>query len=281
MLPLTAIRNKINISQLSMFNIPNMFTAANMMSGFLAILLALIGRIDLAPLAIFAGAIFDFLDGFLARKMGVAGPMGKQLDSLADMVTFGVAPGIIMLVIMSMNVQQFLEGGRHFELIAFDFVEYIYLLTSGEINYAVPFFALLIPFFSIFRLAKFNVDLRQTDRFIGLPTPANTLFFMTFPLVLAYGNVEYTETIATIFKPEFLATLCLVMSILLVAEIPLFALKFAHFKWKGNEIRCLFLLISAVLIPMFATWSIALIVFLYLILSLVENLINKKNTNEI
>lgn len=258
-----------------MINIPNVFTAANMISGIVAILLTFAGRLDLAPFAIFAGALFDFLDGFLARKLGVAGPMGKEMDSLADMVTFGLAPGLMMLVIMSMDVPYYLDN-PYPEIIYYDFFEYINDLLDGEVNYAVPFFALLIPFFSIFRLAKFNVDLRQTDRFIGLPTPANTLFFMTFPLVLCYGDLSDPKLVEIVFDPIVMAVLCVGMSLLLIAEIPLFALKFSHFGIKGNEIRYLFLLISAVFILVLGVWSIALIVFLYLILSLIENLINKK-----
>lgn len=278
-----------------MINLPNVFTAANMISGIIAILLTFAGRIDLAPFAIITGALFDFADGFLARKLGVAGPLGKQLDSLADMVTFGVAPGMMMLVIMSMDtvgIEQFVQGRNDFiagkasqefhpELIYYGFFGYINDLLSGEVNWMVPFFALSIPFFSIFRLAKFNVDLRQTDMFIGVPTPANTLFFMTFPLVLTYGDVSDIEFIKMIFDPIVLAVLCVVMSVLLIVEIPLFALKFTHFGWKGNEIRYFFLLISAGLILLFKAWSIALIVFLYLILSMIDNLFNKKKTNEV
>ena len=278
-----------------MINLPNVFTAANMISGIVAILFVFAGRIDLAPLAIIAGALFDFADGFLARKMGVAGSLGKQLDSLADMVTFGVAPGMIMLVIMSMDVsgvEQFVHNRLDFaegkvsqefqpELIYYGFFGYINDLLNGEVNWMIPFFALSIPFFSIFRLAKFNVDLRQTDKFIGLPTPANTLFFMTFPLVLAYGDVSDVDMIKKIFDPIVLGVLCVGMSVLLIAEIPLFALKFTQFGWKGNEIRYSFLLISAVLILFLKAWSIALIVFLYLVLSMIENLFNKKKTHEI
>jgi CDP-diacylglycerol--serine O-phosphatidyltransferase len=268
-----------------MINLPNLFTSANMLSGIIAILLALAGRIDLAPFAIFAGALFDFADGFLARKLGVSGELGKQLDSLADMVTFGVAPGIIILVVMSMDVQGYLASraaGEVFpEVIYYDFFAYINQILVGEVNYAVPFFALAIPFFSIFRLAKFNVDLRQTDRFIGLPTPANTLFFMTFPLMISYGDLSQSETILSVCQPVVLAPLCVLMSFMLIVEIPLFALKFKQFGWKGNEIRYSFLLISAGLIIVFKTWSVALIVFLYLILSLLDNVFNKKKTDEI
>lgn len=263
-----------------MFNIPNLFTAANMLSGIIAILLTFAGRIDLAPFAIILGAVFDFLDGFLARKLKVAGEMGKQLDSLADMVTFGVAPGLIMLVLMSVDVQEY-AASPYPEVIYYSFFEYINDLIDGDLNYAVPFFALAIPFFSIFRLAKFNLDKRQSDRFFGLPTPANTLFFMTFPLVLCYGGLKDPVLIDMVFDPTLLAALCVGMGLLMISEIPLIALKFVNFKWKGNQIRYVFLLISAVLIIVFKTWSIALIVFLYLILSLIENGINKNKTNEI
>lgn len=268
-----------------MINLPNLFTAANMLSGVMAILLAFAGRIDLAPFAIFAGVLFDFADGFLARLLKTNGEMGKQLDSLADMVTFGVAPGLIMMVMMTMNIEDYLfyrQQGEVFpEIVYADFFAYINQLLDGLATYAIPFFGLAIPFFSIFRLAKFNVDLRQTDHFVGLPTPANALFFMTFPLIVCYGDLSDAELILTICAPEVLAVLCVTMSVLMILEIPLFALKFKQFGWKGNEIRYSFLLISAGLIIALKTWAIALIVFLYLILSLVDNVLNKKKTDEI
>ena len=263
-----------------MINLPNVFTAANMISGIVAIILAFAGRLDLAPFAIFTGAFFDFFDGFLARKMGVAGPMGKQLDSLADMVTFGVAPGIIMLGVMTTDPYE-LQLALDLGFGSPDLHIYVDDLIAGDFSNWLPLFSFWIPFFSIFRLAKFNIDERQTDRFIGLPTPANTLFFMTFPLVMSYGDPETLAQLDFLLNPFVLAGLCLVMSVLLVLEIPLFALKFKQFGWKGNQIRYYFLLISAGLIVVFKTWSIALIVFLYLILSLIENLINKNKTHEI
>ena len=172
-----------------MFNLANILTAGNLLSGVVAILLALLGRIDLAPFAIVVGALFDFLDGFVARKMKTAGEIGKQLDSLADMVTFGVAPGIIMMVVMTIDVNEFILN-PYFEIIRFDFMFYLESILNGATNDFSPFIALTIPFFSIFRLAKFNVDTRQSDSFIGLPTPASTLFFMTFPLLLAFSKFD-------------------------------------------------------------------------------------------
>lgn len=275
-----------------MFNIPNLFTAANLICGVVAIILALVGRIDLAPFAIFLGALFDFFDGFLARKLKVSSEMGKQLDSLADMVTFGVAPGLLMMVVMITTIY---IDGPFFED---NFVSHVHFQIQNWVNAVfynvpnnmdasikyLPFVGLFIPFMSMFRLAKFNLDTRQSDSFIGVPTPLNTLFFTFFPLILwmeydvwskGPGIFEY------IFNPYFLVGLIIFMSLLLVAEIPLFALKFKHFKWKGNEIRFIFLLTSVILIATLLVWSIPLIVFLQLILSIIDNTYSKKQVNEI
>lgn len=258
-----------------MFNIPNLFTAFNMLSGCVAIILAFAGRIDLAPFAIFAGAFFDFLDGFLARKLKVSGEMGKQLDSLADMVTFGLAPGVIMFL-MLMYVGEFPRTtALH---------SWVRQVLDGETTNFYPFVALLIPFFSLFRLAKFNLDTRQTESFIGLPTPANTLFFMSFPLVAVYGSTESGVMSGVndfMFHPITMGAFILVMSLLLVSEIPLFSLKFKTFGIKGNEIRYVFLLISLTFIIIFKVWALALIVFLYLVLSIIENFVLKTKKDEI
>lgn len=259
-----------------MFNLPNLFTAANLLSGCIAIILTFSGRVDLAPFAIFAGALFDFLDGFIARKLGLMGEMGKQLDSLADMVTFSLAPGMIMFVILvslgsdsltPVTVQNWVD----------DFI-------GGNTSNYYPLIALVIPFFSLFRLAKFNLDTRQTESFIGLPTPANTLFFMSYPLVMFYSD-DGSEVMRIVtdflFYPICISIFILGMSLLLVSEIPLFSLKFKSFGIKGNEIRYAFLLISLTFIIIFKAWSLALIVFLYLVLSIVENYVLKKKEHEI
>ena len=264
-----------------MFNIPNLFTAANLLSGCIAILLAVTGRIDIAPFAIFAGAFFDFLDGFLARKLQVSSELGKQLDSLADMVTFGVAPGMIMMsVIAAMQPNLNIGFSSYYSSVSF----WLTGLLDGSHQYYYPFAGLIIPFFSLFRLAKFNLDIRQTEAFIGLPTPANTLFFMSFPLAMAYMLPESKAAsfiYQIIFNPLFLTALILLMGVLLVSEIPLFSLKIKSFNWKGNEIRYSFLLISLVFILFFHAWSLALIVFLYLILSMIENTFKKTKKDEI
>ncbi|MFT5858061.1 MAG: CDP-diacylglycerol--serine O-phosphatidyltransferase [Flavobacteriaceae bacterium] len=268
-----------------MFNLPNLFTAANLISGCLAILLAVSGRIDLAPFAIFAGAFFDFLDGFLARKLHVSSEMGKQLDSLADMVTFGVAPGVIMMAVI-LNSQFLLELRMADLFIVHEWsggfnslAAWLNGVIDGRSTYYLPFVGLIIPFFSLFRLAKFNLDTRQAESFIGVPTPASTIFFMSFPLAMVYmppSGSTMTAMYEVVFNPYVLSGLILAMSLLLVSEVPLFSLKVKGFGWKENGVRYPFLLISLGLIIVFKAWSLALIVFLYLILSLIENSIRKK-----
>lgn len=275
-----------------MFNIPNLFTAFNLLCGVLSIICSLAGRIDIAPFFIYLAALLDFFDGFLARKMKIAGELGKQLDSLADMVSFGVAPGILMMVVMIVSV--YLDGPVYDDNLAShvhsqlnNWVNALFYNVPNSMDASIkylPFVALFIPFMSMFRLAKFNLDTRQTDSFIGVPTPLNTIFFTFFPLVLVSEFDTWTKDIGIfeyVFNSYFIAGLILLMSSLLVAEIPLFSLKFKNFKFKGNEIRFIFLIISAIFILVFMVWSIPLIVFLQLILSLIENKINKTKVNEV
>lgn len=275
-----------------MFSIPNLFTAANLVCGVFAIFLAFSGRIDLAPFAIFAGMLFDFFDGFLARKLKISGELGKQLDSLADMVTFGVAPGAIMMVVLVLSIymDESVQVNSFQEHVHYELNTWINALLYGVPNHMdasvkyLPFAAFFIPFMSMFRLAKFNLDLRQSESFIGVPTPLNTLFFMFFPLVLMvdFETWKNGDSIhATIFNSYFLVVLIIVMSLLLVAEIPLLALKIKSFAWKENEFRYIFIILSIAFIFIFLVWSIPLIVFLYLIISLIENSYKKKKAHEV
>jgi len=250
-----------------MFNLANLFTSFNLLSGISSIIFALLGYLDFAVFAIFAGAIFDFLDGFIARAMNTMGELGKQLDSLADMITFGVAPGVLMMVVLSIDIKTYAYFSV--ESIRTNFFQWIDAFLEGDFNF-LPLIALLIPFFSLFRLAKFNLDTRQTTSFIGFPTPANTLFYTTFPLVLVFKPEDLTSY-AYFFHPIVLCCLIVILSLMMVSEIPLFSLKVKSFKFKGNEIRFTFLLISLIFILVFNVWAIALIVLLYLILSIVEN----------
>lgn len=262
--------------------IPNLFTAGNLVGGILAIIFTLTGRIEIAPYCIFASAIFDFLDGFMARLLKVPSEMGKQLDSLADMVTFGVAPGIMVYAMI----------GKYNNV---SFYHQDFLPSSWSLPFYIEilkYSAFLIPVFALFRLAKFNLDTRQSDSFIGLPTPAMTLFFAVMPLLLhnAIDNLKQGENILEnrefiminlILNPWFLSISALIMSILMVVELPLFALKFKHFKWKGNEIRFIFLTCCVAMLATLFFWALPLIIILYVLLSIINNQFVKAKTNEI
>jgi CDP-diacylglycerol--serine O-phosphatidyltransferase len=282
-----------------MFNLANLFTAANMLCGFVSIILTLAGRIDIAPFFILGGAVLDFFDGFIARKLKIAGPMGKQLDSLADMITFGVAPGMLMLVmiILGIDISSLIpteDGARVYQN---DLSYFVYFQVAAwfqalvyEVpnNFAasikfLPFVAMVIPFFSMFRLAKFNIDENQSDKFIGVPTPLNTIFFLFFPLYFAYNLQNWghqPKFIHALFDCYTLSAISVLFSLLMVSNIPMIALKFKNWTWKDNYFRFSLIGISLIIIPLLTFWAIPIIVFLYLFLSLIENYKTKKK-NEI
>lgn len=282
-----------------MFNLANLFTAANMLCGFISIILTLAGRIDIAPLFILGGAVLDFFDGFIARKLKIAGPMGKQLDSLADMITFGVAPGVLMLVmiILGIDISSLLpaeDGARVYQNDLSYFVYFQVAAWFQALVYEVPnnfdasikflpFVAMVIPFFSMFRLAKFNIDENQSDKFIGVPTPLNTIFFLFFPLYFAYNLQNWghqPKFIHALFDCYTLSAISVLFSLLMVSNIPMIALKFKNWTWKDNYFRFSLIGISLIIIPLLTFWAIPIIVFLYLFLSLIENYQTKKK-NEI
>ncbi|WP_299203847.1 CDP-alcohol phosphatidyltransferase family protein [Brumimicrobium sp.] len=279
-----------------MFTIANILTGFNLLFGVSSIILTFSGRLEWAVLAIMAGALCDFLDGFVARLMKQQGELGKQLDSLADMVTFGVAPGLIVFVLLILSGawdiiiasdgqlnELWVEGTMGFSVQLWIQV-FLNDLVGNNSPFlpshfygwykVMPFFALLIPFMSMFRLAKFNLDERQATGFIGLPTPANSLFFASFALMLwdGFGEESWKTVVSmTLIKDQILLTFVVVFSILLVAEIPLFALKFVNFKWQGNQIRYIFLLLSLIAIWALWVWAIPVIVLMYLLLSVINN----------
>lgn len=272
-------REKNNERPASVLNLPNMLTGFNLLSGFLSVVCAAAGRLDLAVLFVLVGMVFDFFDGMTARLLKIQSELGKQLDSLADVVTFGVAPGFIMMIVMMMDVEFYTEQPFS-ETIAYDFMEHVWLLLSGEINDFVPFVALCIPFFSMLRLGKFNIDTRQTDSFIGLPTPANALFFMGFPLILIYHELlpdSFYAIREVMLNQYFMAISCVVFSLLLISELKLFSLKFKSLRWEGNEVRFIFLLISIALIFVFKVLALPLIVILYLLISIVKHFLTNRN----
>ena len=233
-------------------HIPNLITLGNLLCGTVATILAVEGDLIYAGLFVVLGIIFDFFDGFAARLLKVSGELGKQLDSLADMVTSGVVPGIVMLQLLSeepFNVYLFTEG---FTLVTF---------TS--------LLGLLLTLGAGYRLAKFNIDTRQSESFIGLPTPAMSLFVISLPLILEYGTIEFVENI--IRSKYFLIGVTVFLTYLMNAEIPLFSLKFKEYAIKNNFIKYLFLLISLVMLLTLQFVSIPLIITFYVCLSVVSN----------
>ena len=228
-------------------HIPNTLTSCNLISGCIAIVFALSANYTMALTFIVVGAVFDFFDGMSARLLGVSSPIGKELDSLADVVTFGVAPSSMIYTLL------------------------LTLSKSGwneTLAFAIPFVAFVMAAFSALRLAKFNLDERQTTSFIGLPTPANALFWGA--LIVGNENV-FDENSYYIY---LLIILVFVSSWLLVAEIPMFALKFKHWGWRDNKVKYVFLISCLPILLIFGISGISVIIAWYICLSF---LTTKKN----
>jgi len=235
-------------------HIPNTITCLNLFSGCIALVAAFSDHLAIAAIFIGVAAVFDFFDGLSARLFNVKSGIGKELDSLADVVSFGVVPGVIIFKLLQHNAGSFQPV----------------ILGYGVLSYI----AFLIPVFSALRLAKFNLDERQTDSFIGVPTPANAMLIGSLPLILwqmgcACSGV-FLHIKHLINSPYFLISLTIVMSLLLVSEIPLFAMKFKSLKWKDNKIRFIFLGISLALLIIFLFIAIPLIIFLYILMSILS-----------
>jgi len=239
-------------------HIPNAITCGNLFCGCMAIVFAFEGNLVFSAYLVALAAILDFFDGFAARILKVSGELGKQLDSLADMVTFGVVPAIVMYHLLAQTFWNNMPPGT--EMI--DDKYYSILAYS-------PF---LIAIFSAVRLAKFNIDTRQTSSFIGVPTPANAMLICSFPLIIQH----HPQFASWILNPYFIVTVTLLMSYLLVAELPLFALKFKNFGWTDNKIRYSFLISSLILLILFQFLAIPIIIFLYIVLSMINNQIPTK-----
>jgi len=229
-------------------HLPNAITCMNLFCGCLAIFSAFHGNLVNAAYLIGMAAVLDFMDGMLARLLRAYSEIGKQLDSLADMVSFGVVPGVLMFHLLEKSLAH----------------ESSFLGLDPTI---FPFFGFLITIFSALRLAKFNIDTRQTTSFIGMPTPACTIFVSSLPLILANDGFGVSEII---LNPYLLAGLTVLLSYLLIAEIPLFALKFKNLTWKDNSIRFIFVIIAAVLSFFFGYVSIPFIIALYILLSILK-----------
>ena len=221
-------------------HIPNTITCCNLISGCIAIAYAFSGKIEISFTWIIIGAVFDFFDGMSARLLKVSSPIGKELDSLADIVTFGVAPSTILFSKLGiMSYPSFLESLRGI----------------------LPFIAYIMAAFSALRLAKFNLDERQTLGFIGLPTPANALFWGS--LLIGLGKRIDSSPLMCIL----IIVGIFISSWLMVSEIPMFALKFKEWGWKKNQIKYIFLLTCIPLIAIFGITGFAISVAWYVIIS--------------
>lgn len=240
-------------------HIPNALTLLNLLCGLLALIAIFNSFYDHAFIFVSLGIFFDFWDGFLARKFGVAGPLGVQLDSLADMVTSGVVPGLLMFKLFDTIQQNQPE----------------YMLTEDTFYMGIiPYFGFLITLASCYRLANFNIDTRQTNSFIGLPTPANALLIISIPMIQYFREGEWIDVVLS--NPYVLLGITLVSTYLLNAEIPLFSLKFKKLNWQEAKLQILFVLYSIIVLLVFNFLGIPLIIISYILLSLVLNTLSKK-----
>ena len=250
-------------------NIPNSFTSFNLISGCIAIGLAFHGMLSYAGYFILIAAVFDFFDGMVARALKVHSEIGKELDSLADVVSFGVAPSFILLQLMASSLMPndvflgFFETFSSNEIppltkifvyrnvVGFGFWTYFFL--------AVP---LLVAVFSAIRLAKFNVDTRQTTSFIGLPTPANAIFIMSLGFISE--NAANPGIQGIILHPMTLLFVSVISAYLLVCEMPMFALKFKNFSLRDNALKYGFIAASILLLAFYRLYALPMVILLYI-----------------
>jgi len=226
-------------------HIPNTITLLNLLCGCIAIVFVSEQDFEIAFFFVFLGIFFDFFDGFFARLLKVSGPMGLQLDSLADMVTSGVVPGYVMFWLLSNSQNE--------------------ISTSPYI----PFLGFIITLGSCYRLAFFNIDTRQSESFIGLPTPANSLFMLSLPLVIRHSDSLMVFEFLT--SQWFLLVITLFSAYILNAEIPLFSLKIKKFSFKDNALQIGFLLMSLLLLVFLQYAGVPLVIIGYVLLSILNN----------
>ena len=233
-------------------HIPNLITLINLFCGCIAVVFVSESNYEMAFYMVCLGIFFDFFDGFFARLFKVSSPLGLQLDSLADMVTSGVVPGYVMYTL-------FVKSANPHDVIGSAFI---------------PFLGFIVTLGSCYRLANFNIDTRQTDSFIGLPTPANALFILSLPLVIEFSDSLMVFEILT--NHWVLLGIALCSAYVLNAEIPLFALKIKKFNLKDNALQIVFLLTSLVMLIFLHYIAIPLIIIFYVLLSVVNNKFLKK-----
>lgn len=226
-------------------HIPNIITLLNLFCGCIAVVFAFNLQFEMAFLFVSLGIFLDFFDGFFARMFNVSSELGLQLDSLADMVTSGLVPGLIMFQLMSAST------------------------STDLVSQLFPYLGFIITLGSCYRLANFNIDTRQTDSFIGLPTPANALVILSLPLVLKNSESLILFEILTNQWILLLITLC--SAYILNAEIPLFSLKIKQFSFAKYKLQISFLVVSVLLLIFFKFLGIPLLIFTYILLSIFNN----------
>ena len=230
--------------------IPNLFTMLNLFCGCVAVVYASVRGFEMAFYFVCLGIFFDFFDGFFARKFGVAGPLGVQLDSLADMVTSGVVPGLAMFIFFGRNA------------------------SLSDDWRLIPLFGFLITLGACYRLAKFNIDTRQSDSFIGLPTPANALFFTSLPMVFEkYHDSLIGSLLTNVWVFLFL---CILSAYVMNAEIPLFSLKIKDFSFLKYKLQIFFVALSVVMLIFLQIVAVPLIIVGYVLISVINNMVTKK-----
>lgn len=250
------------MSQISkiFFWVPNAITAMNLVCGSLSVFFAVDGQLGLAAVFIFAAAVFDFLDGFSARLLKAYSSIGKELDSLADLISFGLAPAAIIFTMLELTL---FGKNQHIQDIEANWSQWILLYSS-----------LIVPVAGAFRLAKFNTDDRQSEQFLGMPIPANAIYFASLALMLVLGNQSIAEPII-LNKYTLLASI-FASSFLMVSELPMFSLKFKNLNLKENALRFFFLGVTVLMLIFLQIYALPLIIIWYVFLSIVSNLTGTK-----
>lgn len=247
-------------------HLPNIITLLNLFCGSIAVLFAVQNNFVAAALFVFLGIFFDFFDGLVARKLNVQSPLGLQLDSLADMVTSGLVPGIVMLKLLTLatNATSTFRFGDNWD----SSMNWISMQFSP-----IALIGLLITLASAYRLAKFNLDEDQQSSFTGLPTPANALLILSLPLIMEFQNSNAINTI--ILNPWFLVAMTFLSCYMLNANIKLFALKFKDWGFKSNAVRYIFIILCGIFIVLFKFLAIPIIIIFYVLLSLFSKSLTK------
>lgn len=244
------------MSQISniFFWVPNAITSLNLVSGSLAVFFAISGQLGWAAVFIFAAAVFDFFDGFSARLLKAYSVIGKELDSLADLVSFGLAPAAMVFTMI--------------QLALFGQISLIQNISGTPSQWILLFSSLMITVSGAFRLAKFNTDDRQTESFLGMPIPANAIFFASLGLIIEIG--EKAEVASFILNKYTLLASIFACSFLMVSEIPMFSLKFKNLNLKENSIRFLFIGVIVLMAVFLKVYALPLIIVWYVLLSVVS-----------